>query len=169
MLENYSIINFDSPLKSVPAKSCNGCTACCEGYLSCNIFGYEVRNGRHCRFVDQGKGCQAYDLRPYNPCKTFLCYWKQDETVPEKFKPNVCGNIMVYRKSAEGIMHLDIVEATKPLNLELLDWALTRFRKKKIDSLRWFLNGKINYVSRDEKFIEHMEKLLAEYDKAGLV
>lgn len=164
MLENYSIINFDSPLKSVPSRSCNGCTACCEGWLSGNIYGFIMERNKPCRFISKNNGCSAYEMRPHSPCKTFLCYWKQDESVPEKFQPNVCGNIMIYRRSEGNVVHLDILEASKSLNIELLNWALERYRQKKINSLRWFMNDNttMNYVSRDQKFIDKMNLLMQE-------
>lgn len=160
MLDGYSIINFQN---SIPAnageRSCNGCTACCEGWLTCNIYGYEVKRNQPCRFLSKNSGCSAYNMRPYDPCKTFKCYWKQDDTIPENFKPSVSGVIMIYRTSAEGIKHLDLVEGKKSLSLEILDFALTRYRQKKVDNVRWFIGDKVNYVSNDQRFINKMKDL----------
>lgn len=158
----YSIIDFESPLKPVTTRSCDGCTSCCEGWLTCTIYGYDVAPGKPCRFMGKSTGCSAYEVRPYNPCKTFLCYWKQDSSIPEHFKPSISKNILLFRKSLEGILHLDIVEAGKPVSLEILNWALMRFRTKKVNSVRWWFDGKLHYVSRDEQFIELMEKRLIE-------
>lgn len=162
MLHNYSIVNFESPIKTVTTRLCDGCTSCCEGWLSCNIYGNEVYRGKPCVFLKEKQGCSAYDFRPTSPCKNFVCYWRQDITIPEKFKPNICGNIMVFRKTEDNIVHLDILEGSKPIDHELLDWVLQRYIEKKINSVRWFSNQNtlMNFVSRDEKFKEQMNKLL---------
>lgn len=171
MLGNYSVINFVTPLKSIPSRSCNGCTACCEGWLSGSIYGYPMYREKPCKFIDKDTGCSIYETRPSTPCKTFICYWKQNEIVPERFKPSSCGNIMIYRQSEQDLIHLDILEGSKPLSTEVLDWALEMYLNKKIDSLRWFMNNNMttNYVSRNQKFIEKMNSLLIESYKAGLV
>lgn len=163
----YSIIDFENPLKPNNTRSCNGCTSCCEGWLTCNIYGYEVSRNKPCRFMSPSPnaGCSAYEVRPHNPCKTFLCYWKQDPSIPEHFKPSISKNIMIYRRSAEGILHLDLIDAGKPISLEILNWALMRFRTRKVDSVRWWLDGKLNYVSRDEKFIEIMDSRIREFNQ----
>lgn len=160
MFKTYSIINFEEPIKPINTRSCNGCTSCCEGWLSCNIYGQEVNLGKPCKFLDKSFGCSAYDLRPYDPCKTFLCYWKIDRTIPEHFKPSISKTIMIYRRSVENINHLDLVDAGKPISTEILSFALSLFQSKKVDSVRWWVKGKMNYVSRDEKFIQAIDKSL---------
>lgn len=139
-------------------RSCNGCTSCCEGWLTCTIYGYNVRPGIPCKFLSKGKECSVYAFRPENPCKTFVCYWKKEVSVPEEFKPSISKNIMIYRQSVEGVFHLDLVSAGAPLKLEILNWALNQYSLEKIDSVRWWVNGEMNYVSRDNRFIELIEK-----------
>lgn len=155
---NSTFENFDRTVRiDTKERDCGDCTYCCEGWLTCNVFGYEVGRGVPCKFVMKGKGCKAYDYRPYDPCKIFKCYYREDIMVPDKFKPSVVGNIII-RRVFDGIPYVDIVEAEHALNLELLDWVLTQFRDGKFDSVRYFLNGYPNWVTRDPKFDEAMRR-----------
>lgn len=164
MYHKATFQNFDKSTKiDTKERQCGDCTYCCEGWLSCNVFGYEIGWNKPCKFVVSGKGCSAYNFRPEDPCKTFKCLYRQDDRVPVKFKPKDVGNIMIAR-TIDGTPFLDIIEAGKPLSLEILDWALEQFRIGRYDSIRYFFNGKMNYVSRNEKFIELMKQKLKERD-----
>lgn len=157
-MEFNSVLNMNKVVKiDANERSCNGCTHCCEGHLTCNVFGQDI-GPAPCRFVDTGKGCKAYSFRPYDPCKTFKCLWKQDDRVPESFRPDKVKNIMMSR-NIDGIPFLDIVEAGAPLNLDLLDWALRRFNEGKIHSMRYFYKNQSNLVSRNEEFLNAMKSL----------
>lgn len=162
----YKIVNFDYTPKPVYERACDGCTSCCEGWLSANIYGTTMAPKIPCTFLSKEQGCSIYNNRPFNPCQVFYCHWKSNLDVPEHFKPSISKNIMVYRKHTNGLYSLDIVEAGKPISLEILNWAMVQFRKKKVDSVRWFMeyNTKINYISRDEKFIDLMDSVLNEND-----
>jgi hypothetical protein len=121
------------------------------------VFGFEVGPGSPCKFVIPGKGCGTYQYRPHSPCKTFKCLWKIDDNVPERFKPNNIKNILIPRK-IDGISFVDIVEAGSPIDIDVLDWALRMFREEKIDNIRYFFKGRINYVTRNPEWVEKLEE-----------
>jgi hypothetical protein len=77
--------------------------------------------------------------------------------VPDKFKPSLVGNILI-RRVFDGIPYIDIVEAENTLNLELLDWVLSQYRDGVFDSVRFFLNGYPNWVTRDTEFDKAMRR-----------
>jgi len=160
---NSTFENFDKTLRiDANERQCGDCTYCCDGWLTCNIFGYAVYPGSPCKFVKTGKGCTAYDFRPEDPCKTFKCYYKQNSQVPDKFKPSLIGNVLIAR-TIDGIPYLDIVEGSSSLSLEILDWALSHFREGKIDSLRYFYKGVQNWVTRDPEFEKAMQAQRKKY------
>jgi len=41
-------------------RTCGGCTACCDGWLTGNILGHELAPGKPCHFRGDG-GCTIYD------------------------------------------------------------------------------------------------------------
>jgi hypothetical protein len=139
-------------------RECGDCTLCCEGWLKGNIFGNKFGGGVPCKFVKKGQGCGIYEDRPIDPCITFKCYYQQDVNVPEKFRPSLTGNIMALR-FIEGISYLDVTEADKSLDPELLDWVLEQYKDGKINNIRYFINGYPNWVTRDLRFDAAMRKL----------
>jgi len=164
MYDTFSIVNFDFVQKPIHDRACDGCTSCCEGWLTANIYGIDMYPGKPCRFADKSNGCTIYNNRPANPCKGFYCYWKGNKDVPEHFKPSISKNILVLRSTEDGARFLDINEAGKPVDFEILNWAIEQYRSKKVDSVRWIMgaNKKMNYVSRDQRFINKMNQLLQE-------
>ena len=105
-------------------RSCDGCTRCCEGWLSANIKGEEMYPGKPCQFVDEGVGCKDYKGRPKNPCKTFACMWKLDPNIPEKFKPSEI-NAIITKYDVDGIPFLAAVRCGEELDQEFLSWFVT--------------------------------------------
>lgn len=74
-------------------RNCDGCTKCCEGYLTGEAFGHHFSPGNPCKFHNK-KGCSIYEQRPYNPCKVFQCQWKSNLNIPEWLKPDKSGVII---------------------------------------------------------------------------
>lgn len=134
---------------------CGDCTLCCEGWLKGNILGNKFGGGIPCKFVKVGQGCGIHQDRPANPCKIFKCSYLQDINIPEKFKPSLIKNIMIFRV-IEGMNYLEVIEAGNSLDFDLLDWILMQFKEGKIDNVRYFLNGYPNWVTRDLRFDEAM-------------
>ena len=102
-------------------RTCEGCTKCCDGWLIGEAYGHKFFEGKPC-FWKGKKGCNIYDIRPYNPCVSFKCFWKYSDLVPKHFKPNNIGVIMVER-FIEDIPYLNIHFGGQFVNNEVLDWC----------------------------------------------
>lgn len=109
---------------STLSKTCAGCTKCCEGYLSANIYGHEMNKTTPCFFVTLGSGCQIYDQRPENPCKSFICEWRYNPYVPEELKP-LSSNIMLVKRSAGKHNFLLVVKAGDQVSQETFNHLKT--------------------------------------------
>lgn len=92
-------------------KSCGGCTECCKGWLTAEIFGYKIGPGRPCQFLGK-KGCNVYDLRPYDPCAAWTCFWKDNIGFPEWMRPDLSHAIII-RGYLENYHFLEVI-ITKP-------------------------------------------------------
>lgn len=68
-------------------KECGECNACCV------VTEIKVLNkpaGKLCtNYCTQSKKCSVYTERP-NPCKTFECLYKQQEQIPDEYRPDRC-------------------------------------------------------------------------------
>jgi hypothetical protein len=102
-------------------KTCDGCTKCCEGWLTGKVFGEEFYPGKPCKFVKAGIGCTVYDSRPANPCRVFDCFWKIDEDMPDSLHPNVSNGI-VHRKIIGGISVVSITHTGHHIAKDLIDY-----------------------------------------------
>ena len=122
-------------------KSCEGCTKCCEGYLTTNIDGQEVYAGHPCKFVEQGVGCKIYKDRPADPCKNFLCFWRASEIMPMEFKPSEVG-VIVTNQEWNGIPYLMMVEAGNQIPAEVLSWYVTWAVSNQLN-VEWQVGDKI--------------------------
>lgn len=102
-------------------RDCDGCTKCCDGHLSGIVLGQEISPGG-CRFVQSGIGCKIYEDRPERPCKTYECFWRSNEDVPENFKPSLTGMIIT-EINPLGVNELNIIPAGGHSE-ELIDWFI---------------------------------------------
>lgn len=134
-------------------RSCEGCTRCCEGWLTANIKGVEMSPGNPCQFVEVGVGCTIYDKRPKEPCKTFSCMWKADMSMPEEFKPSV-ANVLVSQQSVDGIAYLAATETGVRLDSEFLSWFVSHVVSRKINA-EWHV-GKKRFFIGDQAFAKAM-------------
>ncbi len=155
MLKTIPIINTD--------RSCDGCTKCCEGFLSGQAYGYTFYPGKPCHFIGKS-GCKIYEYRPHNPCVTFKCAWKYKSIVPEWMKPNEIDMILVERVK-EGISFLDINPASKQISIEVLNWAIDMFVQGKIENIRYWHNNEVKVLSKNEQFIKIHSKDYKEGEK----
>jgi hypothetical protein len=133
-------------------RSCDGCTKCCEGHLTANIYGYEMGPGKPCHFVTK-KGCGIYLNRPTDPCKGFKCLWKKNSDVPLEFKPNLSGIIMI-ENQVDNTPYVYMVSSGKEITLEILDWAVGAVNSGSIDNIAYKKDGKTRIISRDPTFID---------------
>lgn len=145
-------------------RSCDGCTKCCDGHLTANIYGYEMGPGKPCHFVSK-KGCSIYEMRPYNPCKGFKCVWKRSYVVPLEFKPDVVGMIII-DNMLEDIPYSQIVPAGKEITLEVLDWAVSAVISGKMNHIVYQKDGGVRIISQDPAFVEKYNAFIESKSKS---
>jgi hypothetical protein len=108
-------------------RRCDGCTKCCEGWLSGNVYGHEMFTGRKCHFLE--KQCTIYDSRPENPCQTYECAWLNDQSIPGWMKPDLSNVIISKRiersnKLNKNIEFYQISEAGSRIDVGILNWVI---------------------------------------------
>jgi hypothetical protein len=82
-------------------RSCGGCTACCDGWVTGIIEGHEMYPGSPCHFRGE-RCCSIYERRPQYPCRDFVCGWLQPQSpFPEAFRPDRLG-VLILRTTWEG-------------------------------------------------------------------
>jgi hypothetical protein len=102
-------------------RSCGSCTACCDGWLTANIRGHDVRPGVPCHFRGAG-GCTIYQDRPADPCAEFVCGWLLNGSpFPESFRPDRLGVIILAKRWRDGIAYV-LAPAGRAPDAKLLDW-----------------------------------------------
>jgi len=139
-------------------RSCNGCTKCCEGWLTANIYGFEMNptNGA-CRFLAK-IGCGIYPVR--EPlCKNFQCDWKENSSLPENLKPDKC-NAIIMTKRLGDYRYYRIVTAGI-VKKHVYEWAEEQAQIGK-HSVVYDINGGLIIYSNDSTF-KSLARL--EYDK----
>jgi hypothetical protein len=109
-------------LKLVPVhRACGSCTACCDGHLTGEAYGKKFYPGKKCAFIGPS-GCSIYDLRPKNPCVTFLCAYKNQHSLPEWTRPDL-SNVIFVQRIFEDIPYLHGSDTGRQPIPELFDWA----------------------------------------------
>ena len=111
-------------VKDANGKSCEGCTKCCEGYLTADVAGEIIGAGKACSKVIPGVGCSIYQDRPKDPCRGFQCFWRASEIMPKEFKPSEVG-VIVTSQERDGVPYLMMVEAGNEVPAEVLSWYVT--------------------------------------------
>ena len=115
-----------------PPRECDGCTACCEGWLSAEALGKRFYPGQPCHWVGCN-GCTVYENRP-EVCSEFVCAWKTGHFLPEWFKPSQAKIIATWRTWKEpeecvaedrGGLYLSIVPMDQEINTQCLTWLNT--------------------------------------------
>jgi len=101
-------------------RPCDGCTKCCEGWLTGEAYGYDFSPGKKCIFLN--KGCTIYPVRPDDPCKVFRCQWKINRSLPEWLKPDVSG-VIVVKKTIEEFQYLHCVPTGVRVSDQVHTWA----------------------------------------------
>ncbi|MDG6779113.1 hypothetical protein QCB44_10385 [Thiomicrorhabdus sp. zzn3] len=106
-------------------RSCQPCTACCDGWVQIKVKGCEAYPGHPCPH-STGQGCDDYENRPVNPCQQFECAWvKQDSHLPDDFRPNECGALVI-----DGVLQWQglTVDLAVPVGREIpektLEWLM---------------------------------------------
>ena len=144
-------------MKTIPildiSRSCNGCTACCDGWLTGEAHGHGFWPGRKCHFVSEN-GCSIYEQRPLSPCQTFKCEWLTNKDFPEWLKPSLSKVIFVSRE-VKGIKYIAAHEAGGKMDSEVLSWFVMSYVNKMFPNIAYQINGGMNYFGSVE-FIKAM-------------
>ena len=139
-----------------PARECNGCTMCCEGWLAAEALGKRFFPGQPCHWVGCS-GCTVYENRP-PVCSDFICSWKQGHFLPEWFKPNVANIICVWRKWKEeevcepedrGGIYLAITECGKPMESKVMTW-LNNYVQAGMINVKYQMEGRWHWMGSTE-------------------
>lgn len=136
-------------------RKCNGCTACCEGWLTGEALGKKFFPGCKCHFLGE-KGCTVYNKRPIDPCVNYKCEWLKDNEFPEWFKPSESGVILTKRER-DGVKWLEVTECGKKIDSAVLTWLFINYVIKSGGNLRWQLSGAWNFIG-DKNFCEIMAR-----------
>jgi hypothetical protein len=139
-------------------RECDGCTACCEGWLHGVSHGRYFQAGRPCHFKCE-KGCAIYEDRPEEPCKTYSCEWLNNYEIPEWMKPNICGVIITSREYKDNKIYLEVYETGKKIDSEVLTWLFLYHYTTDIP-LRVQVNGGWNNFGPPE-FLEKLNGIRA--------
>lgn len=153
--EFTEVVEDKNPLEDLQFnRQCDGCTACCEGWLTADIYGFKMYPGRKCHFVKTG-GCSIYERRPKEICVTYLCAWRTDSRIPEWMKPSEAKTISTWRYVEEIEEHyLHVIEAGEKLRVEVLSWLMAFHRDTKFN-IAFQINGITHYYGTD-KFLQWM-------------
>ena len=109
-------------LKS-PARSCQPCTACCDGWLQIHVGGLKVHPGKPCPH-STGSGCSIYADRPVDPCANFVCGWKMEgSTMPDWMQPHNAKVIFLPHQTTWRNFSVDVaVPVGKRIPPRALNW-----------------------------------------------
>jgi len=136
-------------------RSCDGCTKCCEGWLSGEVRGNkmgpteDVYSPKPCIFVNKDKGCSIYNKRPKSPCKTFSCEWINNPDIAEKLKPNAVNILPIKSKTRNGIPYLAIIECGEKMDPDSLSWYILYAMSNRIN-FAWTVNGNTRWFGHPD-------------------
>ena len=118
-----------------PERTCDGCTACCEGWLPGEAYGKKFYPGSPCYYKCESK-CSIYEDRPETPCRTYLCEWRQNLDFPEWLKPSI-SKVIVSRKHDEILNEsfFTVTEMGQKIDSSILTWLFKYFLEKKISMM----------------------------------
>lgn len=132
-------------------RSCDGCVACCEGWLEADIYGYKMYPGRKCQFVSE-KNCSIYPNRPKDPCQDFKCVWLTNSEIPHWIKPSL-SNVILTLKKVKEIEYIQMKEAGSKVDSNILNWFMQYALSKNLNA-RYEVNGGWNYIGSSEFILE---------------
>jgi hypothetical protein len=128
-------------------RECNGCTACCEGWLVGDAHGHYFQSGRPCHFKCES-GCAIYENRPDDPCKNYKCEWLDNLEIPEWLKPNISKVIITKRKWSGG-NYLEVLECGQKMDSIVLNWLFHYHYTTTIPIKVQISGGWTNYGSKE--------------------
>lgn len=120
MTESIDKISFN--------RECDGCTACCQGWLAGSAYQQEFYPGTPCHFLSC-TGCKIYENRPESPCKSYACEWLINGDIPEWFKPSESNIIITRREYTKDDdtkeKYLDVTEMGTTIHAKYLNWLFS--------------------------------------------
>ena len=136
------IVDANTVEKTTPIidRTCGGCTACCEGWLSGEAYGHKFFNGMPC-FYKGSSGCSIYEDRPENPCVSYKCAWlSHPETFPEWMRPSETKVLMNINEQS-GHYFLNLFEMGQKMDSKVLSWCIMQYLQGRIPNIRWQVDG----------------------------
>lgn len=108
--------------KDLP-RTCQPCTACCDGWLQIRVHGTPVYPGCPCPH-STGSGCNDYANRPIDPCVNFICGWRMEGSpLPEWMKPNNAKVVVLFDQGDWQGMPVDVaVPVGRRIPPRALNW-----------------------------------------------
>jgi|688.fasta_scaffold402377_2 hypothetical protein len=131
-------------------RSCDGCTMCCQGWLSGDAWGHKFYRGKPCGWLGSS-GCSVYEARPYNPCVTFQCTWKSNLALPEWLKPDRSGVIVIPAWTDE-LYYLRVIQSNRPVEQRIHDWAQQHSDKTGVSIVVPVDLASVRVYTKDSKF-----------------
>lgn len=128
-------------------KSCGDCTKCCDGWLTANINGHEILEGKPCFFVKNG-GCSIYESRPQDPCVNFKCEWLINPYLDESLKP-INSNIIIIRRNIGNISYLVARYAGDHVSADYLGKIIS-YCQKHSKNLLWEMKDSRGWIGSTE-------------------
>lgn len=135
-------------------RQCGNCTACCEGWLTAEIYGVTMKPGTPCQYLN--KKCTIYDKRPANPCQGYNCAWLEGH-LPLSLKPNFVG-LIVSRRIYKDIEYYEVTEAGKKMTVPVLNEIIQWTYKNKKNLLYRVYNQP--YTIGTEEFINLQDEIV---------
>ena len=121
-------------------RTCGGCTACCEGWLSGEAHGHQFFHGMPC-YYKGNSGCSIYKDRPENPCVSYKCAWlMHPEIFPEWMKPSE-SKVLINISEHSGHYFLNLLEMGEKMDSKVLSYTIMQYLQGKIPNIRWQVDG----------------------------
>lgn len=114
-------------------RSCQPCTACCDGWVQIKVKGCEAYPGHPCPH-STGAGCDDYENRPVNPCQQFECAWvRPGSFLPDHFRPNESGALVLNNIIKWQGLNVDLAV---PVGREIPEESLNWLKQFAADNMR---------------------------------
>jgi hypothetical protein len=121
-------------------RRCGTCSECCGGALRLVVDGKPIDRGNPCQHR-KTSGCGQYRKRP-DVCRAFECGWlRVDSPLPDHFRPDKSGVILMFDKFRLGRWSVDLAAATDAgISDAALDW-LCQFSYRHTRPLTYEISG----------------------------
>ena len=138
-------------------RECGTCSECCQGWLTGEIYEYQMSPNNPCHFCDQNSstgGCQIYEHRP-EMCSSYKCVWLAQPVAfpewmkPEKSKVLISHRILEVEDSKEEIQYWQVRECGSQIDSTVLNWILT-FHYHHHNNIMYQIAGQWYYLGSPE-------------------